>query len=55
VLFSGLTLMVGWQEGHPAYENLYFTRINNPIAKQAEKNNLINLTINTTESVYTAQ
>ena len=36
-------------------ENLYFTRINYPVAKQAEKNNnLINLTINRTESIYTA-
>ena len=37
------------------FENLYFTRITNPVAKQAEKNNnLINLTINRTESIYTA-
>ena len=36
-------------------ENLYFTRINNSAAKQAEKNNnLINLTINRTESIHTA-
>jgi len=36
------------------FENLYFTRINNPVAKQAENNNLINLIINRTESIYTA-
>jgi len=29
---------------HPSIENLYFTRIKNPVANQAE-NNLINLTI----------
>ena len=56
VIFAALFCISG-QSGYLSSVNLkiFISPESNPIAKQAEKNkNLINLTINRTESIYTS-